>query len=417
VRGIRTRTFYFNPNSIHHPLLASLRLCVFALTLLLFGCDLRFGAPPTATPLPPTSTQVPPPALTVVWVENGNLRAWREDDSTLRTLATGAVIQPYLPPNGQHVAFTRGAQGDSGALWVVGIDGAGETELVASGDLRSLRDGHPQIGQVAWLDNRVLYFNTLQMYDWGSVMDDDLYRVELDGSPQLILPPGAGGQVALSPDGQQIAVVRSGEYDMQPGHVSLLDPLGARVRDKLTFTAVSAPSEPPFYPSLAWSADSTFLRVPIPNRDNDRVALWRVPVEAEARIFGYITAARDALPVWGGADERMLYGRPTPDPQVIELVSADADGRNPQLVDTGAISNPRWLLAGDSFAYDKDGATWIARRGSALLKLVDAVGVRFAGADRYVYNARGELRAAHLDGTGAAVIASSAQAFDAVLSP
>jgi hypothetical protein len=239
----------------------------------------------------------------------------------------------------------------------------------------------------------------------------------MDGNPQLILPPGAGGAFALSPDGQQIAVVRAGEYDMQPGHVALLDPLGARVREKLTFTAVSAPSEPPFYPPLAWSADSAFVRVPIPNRDNDRVALWRVPVEGEARIFGYITAARDGLPVWGGADERILYLRPTSDPAVVEFVSADADGRNPQLVDTGAISNPRWLPQGDSFAYDKDGSIWVARRGAAPLKLVDAIGVRFAGADRYVYNAAAELRAARLGDAGAAVIAPSAQAFDAVVAP
>jgi hypothetical protein len=252
-------------------------------------------------------------------------------------------------------------------------------------------------------------------------MDDDLYRVEIDGaaSPQLILPPGAGGMFALSPDGQQIAVARAGEFDMQPGHVSLLDPLGARVREKLTFTAVSAPSEPPFYPPLAWSADSTFVRVPISNRDNDRVALWRVPVEGESRIFGYITASRDGLPVWGGADERMLYLRPTSDPALMQLVSADADGQNPQLVDTGAISNPRWLAEGDSFAYDKDGATWVGRRGSIPRKLVDALGVLFAGADRYVYAANDELRAAQIDRAGTTFITASASAlaFDAVFAP
>ena len=182
----------------------------------------------------------------------------------------------------------------------------GEQQLVKPETLKSLRNGHPQIKQVDWLDGQTVYFNTEQRYDSGSVSDDDLYRVELDGSdPQLILPPGAGGNFAISPDGQQIAVVRAGVYDTQKGQVALLDPLGAQVNGKLTFTALSVPSEAPFYLPLSWSEDSSFVRVPVPSRENDRVALWRVPVEGEAAHFRlHQRHARRTAALVGWSDDR-----------------------------------------------------------------------------------------------------------------
>jgi len=270
--------------------------CVFALSFLLVGCDLHFGAIPTPTLTPTTP---PTPILTVVWVKNGDLYAWRENNPTPLKIAATGIIQPFLAPDGNRVAFIRGQQGDKSSLWAVGIDGTGEQQLVKPEALKSIRGGHPQIDQVKWLDDQTVYFDTIQHYDSGDVRDDDLYRATLGSSdPQLILPPGAGGDFALSPDGQQIAVIRAGIYDTQKGQIALLDPLGAKVVNKLTFTALSAPSDPPFYPPLAWSDNSTFVRVPIPNRDNDRVALWRVPIEGDAAIFGYISAAPEGLPVW-----------------------------------------------------------------------------------------------------------------------
>ncbi|MFN8450946.1 MAG: hypothetical protein U0521_20795 [Anaerolineae bacterium] len=66
--------------------------------------------------------------------------------------------------------------------------------------------------------------------------------------------------------------MRAGSYDMQKGSVAVLDPRGVEIDEKLTFTAISAPSEAPFYPPPAWSADSTFVRVPIPTAT---MTAWR----------------------------------------------------------------------------------------------------------------------------------------------
>lgn len=397
------------PTENHNLLRLLVCLC---LGLCLAGCELRFGATPT--PLP-TATE--PPVLTVVWTQgDGNLMAWRDADPAARQIASGGVIHPYLAPDGEHVAFTRGAQGDAISLWAVGSDGTGERELVAPDVIPSIRNGHPQIGRAAWLDNQTIYFETYQRYASGIARDDNLYRVTLDGEPQLILPPGAGGVFALSPDGQHVAVARAGSYDMQKGSIAVLDPLGVEIDDKLSFTAVSAPSEVPVYPPMTWSDDSAFARVPIPDRESDRVALWRIPVEGEAQIFGYISAAREGLPLWSG--DQMIYWRygenGTP-----ELLVADANGENAEVYASGNLSNLRWLDDGATFVFDRDDTVWLGERGKLLRRLdVPTNQVVFAGADRFVYLESDGLLAGDLSGnamwiTGAETITR----IDAVVAP
>ncbi|HVU09699.1 MAG TPA: hypothetical protein VHD90_00420 [Phototrophicaceae bacterium] len=387
--------------------------------MLLCACDLHFGTlPPTATRAP---TPPPAPSLIVVWAAGGNLFAWRERDQALRQIASGAVIRPYLSPHGDQVAFTRGAQGDAISLWVVGIDGVGEQQVVAPTVIKSIRNGHPQINRVAWLDDQTLYFNTFQQYTSGSSNDDDLYRAQIGSPPQLILPPGAGGDFALSPDRTRIAVVRAGQYDMQKGAVALLDPLGVKMDEKLTFTALRTPDEVPFYPPLAWSADSSSVRVPIPDRASDRVALWKLPAEAGSpAIFGYISAAPQGLPVWSADGEWMVYLRDGSN-GMTDLLLADDDGGNPVLYDNGSIANRHWLPNSDLFAYDLSGAIWIGQRNQPPRKLIDAPvqGVIFAGGDAYVYATPSELHAGHLNAAGSMLLGTftAPPLFDALVAP
>ncbi|MFN8563969.1 MAG: hypothetical protein U0703_20655 [Anaerolineae bacterium] len=127
------------------------------------------------------------------------------------------------------------------------------------------------------------------------------------------------------------------------------------------------------------------------------MALWRIPVEDEAQIFGYITAAREGLPVWGGAAERMIYWRygesGTP-----ELMLADANGENAEVYASGHVSNLRWIDS-ERFAFDRDGAVWIGERGKPLRRLeVPTDQVVFAGADRFVYLESDGLLAGDLSG-------------------
>ncbi len=261
------------------------RRCVLALLLLvLVGCDMRFGTPPTATPAP---TELPPaPVAVVVWAQDGNLYAWQPDAPAPRLIAQGAVIQPYLSPSGARVAFTRGAQGDALALWSVGVDGMGEAELAPPDLIPSIRDGHPQINAVAWLDessldDQTIYFNTRQDYPSGSVRDDNLYRAQVGAAPRLILPPGAGGDFALSPDGQQIAVTTAGACDMQKERVTLLEDA-----DSIEHIPDSTVTPAPMLPYLAsWIGVETI-------DDSQPEALQRRIVSGAAKTLTWRGTAR-----------------------------------------------------------------------------------------------------------------------------
>ncbi len=393
---------------------------------MLCACDLHYGAPiPTVTVAPTAPKALPAPSLIVVWAAGGNLFAWRERDQSLHQIASGAVIRPYLSPKGDQVAFTRGSQGNAISLWVVGSDGVGEQQVVDPNVIKSIRNGHPQINRIAWLDDQTIYFNTLQQYASGNANDDDLYRAQIGSPPQLILPPGAGGDFAISPDESRIAVIRAGQYDMQKGEVDLLDPLGVKVDKKMTFTALRTPDEVPYYPPLAWSADSSTVRVPIPDRASDRVALWKIPVSGgNSAIFGYITAAPQGLPLWSASGDWMVYLRDGSNGHT-DLMLADDDGGNPVLYDNGSIANRHWLPNSDLFAYDLAGAIWIGQRNQQPRKLIDAPvqGVIFAGGDgadsAYVYATPSELHAGHLNASGSTLLGTftSAPLFDALVAP
>ncbi len=388
-------------------------LCLLAFSLLLAGCELRFGAQPTPTA---TATPTPAPVLGVVWVSGGDLYLWREDAPTPRILASGGVGQPHLSPGGSRVAFTRAA---ARSLWVVGTDGTGEQELVTQEVIPSRRGGTPQIDQLRWLGETAVYFNTRQQFANGTVQDDNLYRAALDENPRLVLPPGTGGNFAIGPDGEHIAVISAGSYDTQEGRVSILDPLGVDIEEKLSFTAFSTPDEPPLYPPLSWIAEgsSVYVRIPIPSRETDRVPLWNIPPQEAAAIFGFISAAPQGLPLWAGA--RMLYLRAS-EAAGFDLVLANYNGENPQLYATGAISDPRWLPDGTHFAYHLNGALWLGQAGAAPRLLLDPAPSRvvFLPGGTFVYAADALLRGSYLEPTARTELIAQAAApllFDAAL--
>jgi hypothetical protein len=407
-------------------------------TLLLAACNFRFV--PTATPQL-TATPLPPARLNVAYLESGNLYLWREGESTPNLITTNASPPIAFAPDGRHVAFTRGQERQSQTLWVVSDDGAFQQALVEIGDIPAQRSASAIILTLDWLDERALYLNTAQVYEWGRVNDNNLYRVDIgtetqaaSAAPQLILPPNAGGAFAFSPDRQHIAVVYPGQYDAEDGRILILDPLGVEVRTALEFSAVSTASEIPFYPPLNWTADSSAVRVPIPDRDlifDEAIAppvqLWYLPINGESRIMGYVPASFAGLPRWSDRTGTILYGLHSDAAQVMyNLYLADADGANPQPYADGSLEilSARWIPGQERFVFARGTALMIGGRGIQPQPISNNFQHWILAGDSVIYTTAPtvmtDLRYTRLDDSHqSTLIASIADPldFDAVLAP
>jgi len=238
-----------------------------------------------ATPTPalqPTVSPTPAPTLTptressplrVAFVKDGNVWLWTErpalsadgtsdaegQEATALTSA-GGVSDVKISDDGPIVAFIRGLE-----LWAVNSDATGERTLISIEDIAAMVEpGDPgvRLYHFEWVPGtHVVAFNTHVHLEVGLVLNDDLRLVDADTLEQtVLLPRGKGGQFYYSPDGRQIAVVRSGT-------ITLIDADGGNPRDALTYTPPVTRSEYQYYARPVWAADSESLRVTIPPAD------------------------------------------------------------------------------------------------------------------------------------------------------
>ncbi|MCB9452944.1 MAG: PD40 domain-containing protein [Anaerolineaceae bacterium] len=412
-------------------------ILAFLLCLLLAACSLS-AAPATPSYVPPSMTDK---TLVVAWVENGNLVVWTQGEDLPRRVASGGVIRPYLAPDGAHIAFTRGPGGEPQSLWVVDSAGQAEQELVPNDRLRPFQGGRPVIGEVAWLDNEVLYFNTGQVYATGQERQDDLWRANRrTREVVLILPRTDGGQFAISPDRQLIAVVYPGTYGRQDGRIRIVDPLGLRdARDLLFFTGVSTGAEYKFYPDVFWETDSSALRVAIPDPDlvyddvnSPPADLWRLGVDGTRERLGAASASFFGLPQWAESGFGLVYLRrmDAATSNRFELVVANGDGTEATGYITGEVGElgpPSWLPDSSQFAFvqGEPGTYWLGRQGAPPRRLPDDRSAMFnpvfVGDDSYVYASAQtdsfEVRYARLDSASVtiATVNSPVPVLDVVL--
>jgi hypothetical protein len=298
--------------------------------------------------------------LVIAYVEQGNLLVWQNGDSAPRRVASGGVVRPYVSPDGKFIAFTRGGNRAPEALWVVGVDGNGESELVGSDPReRTYQLGENQIGDVAWYNNTVLYFNSLQIAQPSYTPRNDLYRVNAQTREMsLILPPSEGGRFAFSPDKQHIAIVSGGTYGRQDGAIRVIDPLAQKPPTNLLFyIGVASGSHLAFYPSLFWSADSTTVYAVIPDADliyseqSDDVPptrLWQLPIDAPSQraMIGSFTSSFFGLPTLNPASNALFYLQRIPQSNSFALITDNLIGDTPVTYTQGTadtLAFPTWL--------------------------------------------------------------------------
>ncbi len=296
----------------------------------------------------------------------------------------GDANRLFLSPDGEHVAFTRGVEGHSQSLWVVGLNGEEAVEWAGSAALNRNPDpegGVREIARVAWLDAQTILWNTAMVYPFAGVKNDDLWRADLTtGAATQVLPDGQGGDFAISPDGRRIALVTPGWYGQEQGAIRLVDPQGEPVGIPFTFEAVSTASEYAFYPAVHWLPDSSALRVAIPQPDliyglpNGEIpptALWELYVGGAAAQIGAVDATFFGQPRWSPDGAWLIYMRqvgPATD-NTHEIILARGDGSDPQVVRAGAIGaleQPTWTPDGRYFfTAGEPGETWLGAPGAA----------------------------------------------------
>jgi hypothetical protein len=392
-----------------------MRPLLLLLILLLSGCNLTNPATNGATSV--VATPIPgEERLVVAWVEAGNLMVWQTGDTIPRRVASGGVVRPYIAPDGNHVVFTRGPNGAAETLWSVDVLGTAEQQIVGERP-RGYVPGTHQVGDIEWLDEAVLYFNTL--VGTGPMFEprNDLYRANIrTREVALILNPTEGGRFSISPDKQTIAVVYPGTYGRQDGRIAALDPLKLREPDNLLFfVGVATGSERDYYPTLHWLPDSSAVLTAVP--DSELVysetdsqfevpitRLWRLPIAnpSDRELLGSVRVSFFGIPRWSDNGAAMTFMRRAAGTNDFTAFVADRVGDNDRALYAGAagtIEQPQWIPDSTDFFFaraepDNSLVYYIGGVERETVQLTDEAVVlpQFVSRDMYVYAAPGSGR-------------------------
>lgn len=355
------------------------------------------------------------PGLVVAWVDGGDLMRW--EGGEVEQIAEFAAW-PYLSPDGEKIAFTRA--GDDGkmlssSLWLWDAETRQEKQLFSIHELPTDADSASRwIHKIEWLDSARLLFNTI--YDNPMMFDslNDLWQVNIEtGEVSQLRTMGNGGDFTVSLDGEHIALVIPGTYEVSSSQISIVNTETFEGIEMLTFPAVSTASEYHFYPPVFWEADRQALRVAIPDPDaiyHDGeglpVSLWRVTIHGESEKIGEVPASFFGLPVWSFDGQHLLYmqriGGATSN--TFNLMLAAGDGTNPLVYasgEAGTIGSPRWLPDAPQFVFNQGevGAYWLGASDTPPTRLAGMLySPLFLENGWYVYEEAGELHYARLGG-------------------
>lgn len=353
------------------------------------------AAPTEAAPGPPASA---PAIVRVAYIDSGNVWLVEGDAPPAQLTSSGSAETVRLSSDGEKVAFTRRMTADSPVeIRVVTRDGTGETviatgntwnELYAHGDLL-----FNDLNQMAFIPGtHRLLLNTRGIPEGpGLLKYDDLLMLDTEtGALTRLLAPGSGGDFAISPDGQRIALTR-------PDRISLIAIDGSVIRaDAITFTPVITYSEYRYYPIAQWLPDSSAVGFAIPSSDPLAVdpsgTLWRLPADGGPAIhLGTIAGGFFFSQIGSSAVSPDLnwvaFVRETGTPNVRDLFLAHMDGSGETLYATGGISWSGWGPDSSRFAFGLDAPTnlQVGAPGRPAAPLATGTKLRWANGTTYVY--------------------------------
>jgi hypothetical protein len=252
-------------------------------------CSLGIAAL-TACEAPATGTSGPPATAAVEMPETPAIEAivraayqkpdgpyvWTEGGEPHRLADSINTMEARISGDGQAVSYRKDWE-----LYAIRIDERKPVLLLDRAYLDTLTPadgGFVTVGQFGFsVEGRYLYFNTTAANANPAGPQNDLFRLNVDGSaPEQIFAPGEGGVFTFSPDGGWVALYH-------PHEIVLARPDGKDARPVFAFDP-DAPmgSEGP---QIVWAQDSTGFSVlaygaraagPQP------MTVWFVPVQGEA---------------------------------------------------------------------------------------------------------------------------------------
>ena len=260
---------------------------------------------PTLTTIPSQENEISSPIpsteqpIVVAFVKDGNIQLWDEATNQSQTIVNaGDVIALTISDDGQVIAFLRrsGVQSteiegyEQSALWAVDRNGSNPRELISAESLRQhLNAGQrdsTNIPQMEWIPgtHRLLFSGwkyLVQAEGESHAIPEGLYLVDTDTlTDTQLIPAGNYLHFAVSPDGQQIAL-------MSFTGLSFMNVDGSNIRsDALTYPQVGQAG--PLFPTGVWTQDSrafvmtgSFESDP---RFNINFTVWRVPVDDSSPV-------------------------------------------------------------------------------------------------------------------------------------
>jgi len=297
----------------------SLVVC-YLLSLLIAACSpSQEATAPTSTPIPapttepnamPTLTTIPSQEneisspipsteqpVVVAFIKDGNIQVWDEATNEIQTIVNaGDVIAVTMSDDGQVIAFLRRSvvqiteiEGfEQSALWAVDRNGGNPRELVSAESLRQrLNAGERDsvnIPHMEWIPgtHRLLFSGwkyIVQAEGESHAIPEGLYLVDTDTlTDTQLIPAGNYLHFAVSPDGQQIAL-------MSFTGLSFMNVDGSNIRsDALIYPQIGQAG--PLFPTGVWTQDSQAFVITgsfeADARFNINFTIWRVPVDGSS---------------------------------------------------------------------------------------------------------------------------------------
>ena len=243
------------------------------------------GMFPSSTPEPTKPPQVPSPTanettlastpagstflvpsltLKLAYIKEGNVWYWEEGQAALQLTNQGDATLVALSDDASQVAYAREIDYGIRELWAVDSDGSENRVLVDRAAFKKMTiypddlTGAPL--QLDWLPGTdLVVFNTRIVSEGpGMVPKHELRTVNAVSRTMTVLAEiEFGGEFSISPDASRIAMVL-------PDKISLVNPDGSGLRELYNFPHLNTGSEWWYYPPLAWTLDSTAVRVIIP---------------------------------------------------------------------------------------------------------------------------------------------------------